>query len=100
MTYWSDEEYEEDDEDEEDEKDRRFKRASRLYKRQSSAESKEGDKRTALFSPTATTGTVEDLKPNTLNYATIAVVNGLYEGEQSDVYTFRTQEGGMLPMER
>lgn len=47
-----------------------------------------------IFSSQSTSGTITGLKPNSINYATISVLNGQNEGGSSEIITFRTAEGG------
>ncbi|CAJ0572045.1 unnamed protein product, partial [Mesorhabditis spiculigera] len=101
ITYWYDEEDEEDYDDEEAEDEgtesrRRLRRSIPSRIRRSS----NGDtaKKTIRFGPKVTQGTVTDLKPATLTYATIAVTNGKHEGPQSEEIQFTTKEGVPSPV--
>ncbi|KHJ93570.1 fibronectin type III domain protein [Oesophagostomum dentatum] len=90
ITYWHDEvEGEEEEETNEVEARYRLRRSLRSL----SKRNVESKRKTIVFGPKATSGTVTDLKPDTQNYATIQVTNGAHEGEPSEVITFRTAEG-------
>uniref|UniRef100_A0A8R1E021 Fibronectin type III domain protein n=1 Tax=Caenorhabditis japonica TaxID=281687 RepID=A0A8R1E021_CAEJA len=94
ITYWVDEtdqETEEVEDEEEEKRKFRWKRSIRV-KRQS------GVRKTAIFGPSATQGTLADLKPDTLNHAYIQVTNGAHEGSPSDVIDFQTDEGVPSPV--
>ncbi|VDP12796.1 unnamed protein product [Heligmosomoides polygyrus] len=92
ITYW----YDETDGEEDNDVDTRlrFKRSIKSVAKRN-VESK---RRTVVFGPKATSGTVTDLQPDTVNYATIQVTNGAHEGEPSEVIQFRTSEGVPSPV--
>ncbi|VDO34696.1 unnamed protein product [Haemonchus placei] len=92
ITYWHDEVDSEEDNDVDTRF--RFKRAAKIVTKRD-VESK---RRTIVFGPKATSGTVTDLQPDTVNYATIQVTNGAHEGEPSEVIQFRTAEGMPSPV--
>lgn len=90
ITYWVDEadqDIEELEEEDEEKRKFRWKRSIRM-RRQS------GVRKTVVFGPSATQGTITDLKPATLNHAYIQVTNGAHEGMPSDTIDFQTDEGG------
>ncbi|ULT96692.1 hypothetical protein L3Y34_004915 [Caenorhabditis briggsae] len=94
ITYWVDEadqDVEEPEDDEEEKRKFRWKRSIRA-KRQS------GVRKTIVFGPSATQGTITDLKPATLNHAYIQVTNGAHEGPSSDTIDFQTDEGVPSPV--
>ncbi|CAJ0929223.1 unnamed protein product, partial [Mesorhabditis belari] len=101
ITYWYEENEDEDyDEDDEDVEESRKKRTV-IRARRSAGSGEEGPrKKTIHFGPKVTQGTVTDLKPDTVNYATIAVTNGKHEGAQSDPISFRTDEGVPSPVRK
>ncbi|KAJ1353756.1 hypothetical protein KIN20_010464, partial [Parelaphostrongylus tenuis] len=94
ITHWYDETDDVEDEDDYDEKFR-FRRSYKTLRRKRATESK---RRTIIFGPRATSGTVTDLQPDTDNYATIQMINGAHEGEPSMVIQFRTDEGVPSPV--
>ncbi|KAH7725433.1 fibronectin type III domain protein [Aphelenchoides avenae] len=51
-----------------------------------------------IVSPTASMVTIHGLKPNAINYATIAVLNGQNEGTPAEPISFRTREGVPTPV--
>ncbi|VDK77723.1 unnamed protein product [Litomosoides sigmodontis] len=57
-----------------------------------------GDKRIVLISPDTKIATVFGLRPNSINYAQIAVMNGQNDGTPSDPISFRTKEGVPTPV--
>lgn len=94
ITYWvdeSDQDTEDVEDDEEEKRKFRWKRSIRA-KRQS------GVRKTIVFGPSATQGTITDLKPATLNHAYIQVTNGAHEGPSSDTIDFQTDEGVPSPV--
>ncbi|KAK6751482.1 hypothetical protein RB195_003089 [Necator americanus] len=93
ITYWYDE-AEGEEETSDVETKFRFKRSDRAVNKRDV----ESRRRTIVFGPKATTGTVTDLKPDTVNYATIQVTNSAHEGEPSEVIQFRTAEGVPSPV--
>uniref|UniRef100_A0A0K0D8H7 Fibronectin type-III domain-containing protein n=1 Tax=Angiostrongylus cantonensis TaxID=6313 RepID=A0A0K0D8H7_ANGCA len=93
ITYWYDETDDDEDANGFDERFR-FRRSRRTLKKRSL----ESKRRTIVFGPTATSGTVTDLQPDTDNYATIQMMNGAHDGEPSMVIQFRTDEGVPSPV--
>ncbi|EFO93140.1 CRE-SAX-7 protein [Caenorhabditis remanei] len=94
ITYWVDEADQDVDEPEDDDEEKRkfrWKRSIRV-KRQA------GVRKTIVFGPSATQGTITDLKPATLNHAYIQVTNGAHEGPSSDTIDFQTDEGVPSPV--
>ena len=87
ITYWSDDEDDMNGSDDQDSS--RFRRAHRRHFKRDVSSSR----KSVVFSKTATMGDVSDLKPNTMNYAYIAVFNGQNDGQQSDTISFRTKDG-------
>uniref|UniRef100_A0A1I7XAN8 Fibronectin type III domain protein n=1 Tax=Heterorhabditis bacteriophora TaxID=37862 RepID=A0A1I7XAN8_HETBA len=85
ITYWYDQIEEVDDDDSGDSSKLRWKRT-------------QSKRRTVIFGPKATSGTVTDLKPDTINYAIIQVTNGAHEGDPSEIISFRTEEGVPSPV--
>ncbi|CEF70977.1 Neuroglian [Strongyloides ratti] len=109
ITYWhideDDDEYFSDMEDSHKEsksKKRRYIKNNRI-KRSFNDESSlkiPNNKKTIIFSPKATSGTVTGLKPNAINYAQIAVLNGQNAGTPTEPISFRTEEGVPTPVRR
>jgi hypothetical protein len=52
------------------------------------------ERQSVIFGPGINRGTVTGLKPNSMNYAVITVMNGQNEGSPSQEISFRTKEGG------
>ncbi|KAI1726468.1 fibronectin type III domain-containing protein [Ditylenchus destructor] len=96
ITYWYDDEDVHPNEEPQVMQARR-KRDARLHRRHISSSSAL-NRQVIIFSPTASSGTVNGLKPNSLNYAMISVLNGQNEGTPSDVISFRTKEGVPTPV--
>lgn len=53
-------------------------------------------RKSIFISPNVNFAIISNLKPNSLNYATVSVVNGQNEGTSSDIVSFRTREGGII----
>lgn len=53
------------------------------------------ERNSVIFSKEITRGTITGLKPNSINYAVISVLNGQNEGAPSQEISFRTKEGGL-----
>lgn len=53
-----------------------------------------GDRRNVVVAPDKKRATVFGLRPNSINYAQIAVMNGQNDGTPSNPISFRTKEGG------
>ncbi|WKY06661.1 hypothetical protein Q1695_006670 [Nippostrongylus brasiliensis] len=92
ITYWYDET------DGEDDNDVDAREARLRFRRSIKKRNTESKRRTVVFGPKATSGTITDLQPDTMNYATIQVTNGAHEGEPSEVIQFRTAEGVPSPV--
>ncbi|CAI4221844.1 unnamed protein product [Auanema sp. JU1783] len=92
VTYWhdiaDDEEFEEDEEEEIAEARYRRNHHTKRVKRQAISKQK-----TAIFGPSSSTGVITDLKPDTVNYATIQVINNAHDGPASEPIRFKTAEG-------
>ena len=84
ITYWS-----EDEDEIGNDGDNRFRRNLKRRAKRDVA----SNRNTVVFSKTATMGSVNDLKPSTMNYAYITVFNGQNEGQQSEIISFRTKDG-------
>lgn len=54
------------------------------------------DKRSVTVAPDKKSATIFGLRPSSLNYAQIAVMNGQNDGTPSDPISFWTKEGGIL----
>ncbi|CCD65185.1 Neuroglian [Caenorhabditis elegans] len=96
ITYWVDEADQDSDdssEDDEDDEKRKFR-----WKRSIRVKRQSGIRKTVVFGPSATQGTLTDLKPATLNHAYIQVTNGAHEGSASDTIDFQTDEGVPSPV--
>jgi hypothetical protein len=94
ITFWSDDEGEDEGSDGRKKRDSPIARAIRVVRNVEDAETPYPSRRTIIFSPSVSMGTVHGLKPNALNYATISVANSQNDGTPSDVISFRTNEGG------
>jgi hypothetical protein len=53
------------------------------------------ERTSVVFAQGVTRGTITGLKPNSMNYAVISVLNGQNEGAPSQELSFRTKEGGL-----
>ncbi|VDN06075.1 unnamed protein product [Thelazia callipaeda] len=58
-----------------------------------------GNKRITIISPEKKSATVFGLRPNSVNYAQIAVMNGQNDGTPTDPISFRTKEGVPTPVQ-
>uniref|UniRef100_A0A0N4ZHN8 Neuroglian n=1 Tax=Parastrongyloides trichosuri TaxID=131310 RepID=A0A0N4ZHN8_PARTI len=108
ITFWhtddDDEEYSNDIEDSgkvQDSKKRRFanNRIKRSFDDDSSSKIP-NNKKTTIFSPDSRRGVIVGLKPNAVNYAQIAVLNGQNAGTPTEPISFRTEEGVPTPVRR
>uniref|UniRef100_A0A914CE69 Neuroglian n=1 Tax=Acrobeloides nanus TaxID=290746 RepID=A0A914CE69_9BILA len=98
ITFWSDDEGEDEGLDGRKKRDSPIARAIRVVRNVEDADAIYPSRRTIIFSPSVSMGTVHGLKPNALNYATISVANSQNDGTPSDVISFRTNEGVPTPV--
>ncbi|KAK0428574.1 hypothetical protein QR680_010881 [Steinernema hermaphroditum] len=92
-----------DDYDEEDEETfRRRRRSVNRAERDLSAvaDHPPSNRKSIVFSKDVNSGIVSGLKPNTINYAQISVVNGQNEGPPSEPISFRMDEGVPTPVQK
>jgi len=90
ITYWYDENSLLDNESNNKIRKARHRRAGDL-----SSGSGNFERNSIVFAPGVTRGTITGLKPNSINYAVISVLNGQNEGAPSQELSFRTKEGGL-----
>lgn len=65
-------------------------------KRNSVPDVVESERKSVIFSPDKKKAVVFGLRPNSVNYAQISVLNGQNEGAPTEPIAFRTKEGGLL----
>ncbi|VDK43484.1 unnamed protein product [Anisakis simplex] len=105
---WSEEEPYKDEEDKENERFKRFsvrdaKQQERLRRRTKRGtlgldEVPSENRKTTIVSPDKQTATVFNLRPDSVNYAQIAVMNGQNDGAPSETISFRLKEGVPTPV--
>ncbi|CAK5030514.1 unnamed protein product [Meloidogyne enterolobii] len=93
ITYWYDENSLLDNESNNKIRKARHRRAGDL-----SSGSGNFERNSVVFAPGVTRGTITGLKPNSINYAVISVLNGQNEGAPSQELSFRTKEGVPTPV--
>ncbi|CAB3409874.1 unnamed protein product [Caenorhabditis bovis] len=94
ITYWvENEEDEAEEEADAEEEIQRFRFKHQVRRRRSP-----GERKTAIFGPNASQGTITELRPATLNRAFIQVTNGAHEGAPSETIEFETDEGVPSPV--
>ncbi|CAI5448724.1 unnamed protein product [Caenorhabditis angaria] len=93
LTYWVDSE-----DEEEESEDGNGEESTMRWKRHIRVKRYAAERKTVVFGPNASQGTITDLKPDTLNHAYIQVTNGAHEGAASDIIDFQTDEGVPSPV--
>uniref|UniRef100_A0AC35U4D0 Neuroglian n=1 Tax=Rhabditophanes sp. KR3021 TaxID=114890 RepID=A0AC35U4D0_9BILA len=105
VTFWyndeeTDDGYSTEDDDKEDGPDERIENRLRARRHAETEQSSTipNKKKVVVFSKDVSFGTVHGLRPNSVNYAQIAVLNGQNSGTPSEVVSFRTSEGVPTPV--
>uniref|UniRef100_A0A1I7YN72 Neuroglian n=1 Tax=Steinernema glaseri TaxID=37863 RepID=A0A1I7YN72_9BILA len=102
ITHWHEDEGDDYDDVNEEQTLRRRRRATHRAERDISAVSDlpSTNRKTIVFSKDVNSGIVSGLKPNTINYAQISVINGQNEGPPTEPISFRMDEGVPTPVRK